>query len=277
MQVFQRLPSLQLTHRQAIVTVGNFDGVHRGHQQLIRAVVERAAQVGGRSVLVTFSPHPRAWAGECSNFYLSSDRERLWQFEQLGLDVAIVLPLTRKLRPDKLVDELATCLDMRELWIGSNFTLGEPKEGEAACLKQLSEECGFTLQIAPPLLLDGRPINARRIRAALREGEIGEANRCLGRPFQISGYVLRQSPAQSTPSGAILTAVFDAEHAVPPEGLYLCGVRYLDQGYNTFVYFGDPLGQIQDFSSAKIRLVEESAHLVGQPISLEVLSPLSGV
>ena len=225
MQVFHNLSSL-VSEQPTILTIGAFDGVHLGHQQLIRSVVGSAQASGRRAALVTFFPHPSVVLGHAEPFYLTSNEEKLAQLERLRLDVVVIVeftPETAQIRAAQFVNLLIENLQMREMWIGHDFALGYKREGNAEFLRARGAERGYyTVHLFEPVMLEGQPVSSSRIRDALRAGDMRQANACLGRPFQLSGVVVQG--AQRGRSLGVPTANLSvwAEHAVPANGIYAC-------------------------------------------------------
>ena len=224
MQVFYDL-SHSISDFPTVLTIGAFDGVHLGHRQLIRSVVESARASNRRAALVTFFPLPSVVLGHATPFYLTSNEEKLAQLERLGLDVVVIVEFTREtaqIRAAQFVNLLVENLQMREMWIGHDFALGYKREGNAEFLRAMGAERGYAVHSFEPVMLDGQPVSSSRIRDALRAGDMRQANACLGRPFQLSGVVVQG--AQRGRSLGVPTANLSvwAEHAVPANGIYAC-------------------------------------------------------
>jgi riboflavin kinase/FMN adenylyltransferase len=224
MRLIHDLADAQLTE-ESVVTIGSFDGVHRGHRTLIDRVRTSATNARRASIVVTFFPHPSVVLGHAEPFYLTSPEEKLVQINQTGVDLLIELPFTREtslIRASEFVDQLITQLRLRELWIGHDFALGYKREGNAEFLARLGHERGFTVHAVDPLTNDDEIISSSAIRSALREGDIAHANKQLGRPFRLSGRVVKGDGRGKTIG--VLTANLDVwpEHAVPANGVYAC-------------------------------------------------------
>ena len=224
MQVFHNL-TIPIVQSPTVLTIGAFDGVHLGHQQLIRSVVESARASNRRAALVTFFPLPSVVLGRAAPFYLTSTEEKLAQLECLGLDVVVIVEFTletAQIRAAQFINLLVENLRMHEMWIGHDFALGYKREGNAEFLRAMGVERGYTVHSFEPVTLDGQPVSSSRIRDALRTGDIRQANACLGRPFQLSGMVVQG--AHRGRSLGVPTANLSvwAEHAVPANGIYAC-------------------------------------------------------
>jgi len=224
MQVFHNL-TIPIIQSPTVLTIGAFDGVHLGHQQLIRSVVESARASNRRAALVTFFPLPSVVLGRAAPFYLTSNEEKLAQLERLGLDVVVIVEFTletAQIRAAQFINLLVENLRMHEMWIGHDFALGYKREGNAEFLRAMGAERGYTVHSFEPVTLDGQPVSSSRIRDALRTGDIRQANACLGRPLQLSGMVVQG--AHRGRSLGVPTANLSvwAEHAVPANGIYAC-------------------------------------------------------
>ena len=209
----------------SVVTIGSFDGVHRGHQALIGQVRASALNSRRAAVVVTFFPHPSVVLGRAQPFYLTSPEEKLVQINRMGVDWLIELPFTQemsRIRAADFVDGLIEHLHLRELWIGHDFALGYRREGDAEFLTKLGQERGFPVHAVDPLTNDGEIISSSVIRTALRAGEVAHAAKLLGRPFRVSGKVVLGDGRGKTLG--IPTANLDVwqEHALPANGVYAC-------------------------------------------------------
>ncbi len=173
----------------AILTIGNFDGVHLGHQALIRHVVAEARAEGGTSALMTFDPHPQKVLKDQEVPILTGLALRLRLFEQLGLDGVYLVPFSRELAAKSaeefVADYLIAHCKVKKLIIGYDFAFGHNRSGTAAVLKQLSARHGFTFEVFPAVSLGEEIVSSTRIRDALRRSDFALAERLLGRPFSV--------------------------------------------------------------------------------------------
>jgi len=225
------IAALPVLPQGSVVTVGAFDGLHRGHQAVLDLVVQRA-QAGGRAaVLVTFEPHPAAVVRPGSApRRLTTGFERQEVLAQAGLDYALFLRFDREMAawsPERFVREvlLERC-HCRELVIGPDHAFGRDRQGSEATLRRLGAEAGFSVDVVRPVEVDGGPVSSTRIRRLVEEGRLAEAARCLGRPYSVSG-VVRRGAARGRSLGVPTAnlAVPDGKQ-LPPDGVYAVRVEW---------------------------------------------------
>lgn len=179
-----------------VVAIGNFDGVHLGHQALVRAAVADARACGGAAVVLTFDPHPvRVLAPERAPRTLFTLGQRAEILAALGVDAVAVLGFDASvaaLPPEQFArDVLVGKLGARVVVVGERFRFGRARAGDAAHLASLGGELGFRVHTVPAVVLDGLPVSSSRIRKALARGDVDDAARLLGRVFFIDGRVVR--------------------------------------------------------------------------------------
>jgi riboflavin kinase/FMN adenylyltransferase len=179
--------------RGAVFTIGAFDGVHCGHQALLRAMVQRARALEMLSAVLTFYPHPREVLQPDSSFrYLTTDVERARLFENLGVDLLVLQPFDRDLATTTaraFVERLCQVLNMRELWVGPDFALGRARQGDVAELSRLQSELGYHLEVIGRVEADDQAISSTRIRGLLEAGDLIGVTRMLGRHYGVNGVV----------------------------------------------------------------------------------------
>jgi riboflavin kinase/FMN adenylyltransferase len=180
----------------AVVTVGNFDGLHLGHQKILRGVLARAKDLGAIAAALTFDPHPlKVLRPAEAPPMISTLAQRLAGMADAGLEATLVLPFTlelSKIAPEEfvrtiLVDGLAT----RVILVGQNFRFGHKHAGDVRLLEELGKEHGFEVEIIAPVVLQGKAISSSAIREAVTRGDVEIAGRLLGRPFALTGKIVR--------------------------------------------------------------------------------------
>src|ERR1700674_504956 len=174
-------------------TIGSFDGIHRGHQALLKPLIAGARTAGAASVLVTFEPHPRCVIDpdHCPPL-LTTLEEKTWLLDQLGLDHIVVIPFTPQVAARSaatFMERLLRGIELRRMVVGENHRFGHGQRGDPALLRRLGARHGFTVEIAPTLLRGREPISSSRIRRLVLLGQVRAAAQLLGRDHVIRSTV----------------------------------------------------------------------------------------
>jgi riboflavin kinase / FMN adenylyltransferase len=260
---------------ESVLALGTFDGLHLGHQQVIGRTVDRARSCGGRSVAVTFEPHPlEVLRPSTEPVLLTTIEERLSLLSPLGVDVALVLAfdLAFSHTPAQVwMDEiLAERLGARAIFAGSSYTFGHHREGTAQRLAEWGRGRGIDVTLVPAVLIGGEPVSSTRIRGALREGLVDEAARLLGRRYRLHGQVISGEGRGRTigyPTANL--GVYSPRKILPKVGVYATfaevGGRWFGGATN--------VGRRPTFGGTHItvetHLLEFGGHLAGEAMALE--------
>src|SRR6187399_21231 len=182
--------------KPTVLTLGVFDGLHLGHQRIMQTVVERAKAIGAVPTAITFDPHPRAVLyPESAPPLLQTLDQRLFNFEVLGIEQAIVIRFTRKFagQPAEnfLSDIVHDRLHAREVYLGKGFEFGKDRGGNISLLREMSSKLGFVADEVPEVQMRGLRISSSQIRKMLAEGRVNLARRMLGRPYGVEGVIIR--------------------------------------------------------------------------------------
>ncbi|MDN5759077.1 MAG: bifunctional riboflavin kinase/FAD synthetase [Tomitella sp.] len=210
---------------RCVVTIGVFDGVHRGHRALIRAAVESARARGVRAVLMTFDPHPSEVIRPGSHpAQVSTLSRRAELAAELGIDVFFVLPFTQelsRLSPERFVHELLVeGLHVTEVVVGDNFTFGHKAAGDVESLTELGMRLGFTVQGVGLLSEDEITVSSTYVRSCVAAGDVEAAHAALGRPHRVEGVVVRgerRGRDLGYPTANVDCAPYTA---IPADGVY---------------------------------------------------------
>lgn len=211
------------------LTIGSFDGVHKGHQAIIGKLTTGAHGTGALAVVLTFYPHPAVVIRNLERaHYLTSPDEQAELMGELGVDVLITHDFNHHVAQQSaygFVSNLHHHLDFRHLCVGPDFALGRNREGDIPTLTKLGKEFGFSLDVIEPIKLNGEIVSSSRIRAALMEGDMVKARRLLGRPYSLNGEVVPGDGRGRTLG--IPTANIDvwSQRVLPKAGVYACWVK----------------------------------------------------
>jgi riboflavin kinase/FMN adenylyltransferase len=214
------------------LAIGNFDGVHRGHQELVRVARERGAAVGAAPGVLTFSPHPaRIFAPTLAPPLIVSLQRRLELLEAAGAEVAVVEPFTRELaamEPEAFVrDVLLDKLGAREVVVGYDFSFGRARRGNTAMLQALGGHLGLGVTVVPPVTVDGLTCSSTKVREFVLEGRVEGAAMLLGRPVEITGPVVRGA-GRGRGLGIPTANVQPEAELVPRLGIYAAWASVVD-------------------------------------------------
>lgn len=262
------------------LAIGNFDGVHRGHQHLMQRVVDSARRLGGQAVALTFEPHPtRVLAPERAAPLLMGLDRKLELLSTLGLDAVVVQRFDLSLSsqsPAEFVDAVVMGLRAREVYIGADFHFGRNREGNGAVLAELGVARGFTAHVVPPVQEAGATISSSRIRKALADGDIDLAASLLGRPYDLDGLVVagqRRGRTLGFPTANLATPC----EALPRDGVYAVRVQRRDQDDGPWAPAVMNLGQrptVQAGRSIEAHLLDADVDLYGQTLRVRFVKRL---
>lgn len=223
-------------HTESVVTIGVFDGVHRGHQALASELVQRAHQTGRKAVVVTFFPHPdKVLDVTEEHYYLMPPDERAKLLLDLGVDLVITHPFdeaTRQLRAADFVTLLLSHLRMRELRVGAEFALGFQREGDIAFLRAQGQQRGFHVATVAPVTAHGERIRSADLRELVRAGDMRGTAALLGRNYSLAGEVVMGAQRGRTIGFPTANLAVWREQIVPARGVYAAwalanGERYM--------------------------------------------------
>jgi riboflavin kinase/FMN adenylyltransferase len=256
MQVIQNLNTVHLT-QPTVLTIGTFDGLHRGHQALLRQLQSTAAQQQAQIAVLTFHPRPKTVLAPHlgNNDYLTTSEERITLFEQLGLDILIITPFTLKFAQTSAHDFMKMVTERINLvafCAGHDFALGKNREGNLEKLAQLGQEFNYTVCEVEPFLLDGQIVSSTQIRQLLQAGDVRRAAYLLGRYPAITGQVGAGAQRGRTIGFPTTNLMVPPERLIPTNGVYA-----------TFVQLGSAQQRLPSVTNVGIRpSFENNAHTV---------------
>ncbi|MGQ9707616.1 MAG: bifunctional riboflavin kinase/FAD synthetase [bacterium] len=227
---------MPIEKKPLILTIGGFDGVHLGHQEIIRQVKDIAREINGTTGLVTFHPHPAQLLYPDFPYLLTPLQEKLLLFTELGIDYVHILRFDQELRstePEKFVREtLIEMLQPAAVVIGIDHRFGRDARGDVKLLKSLCQPRGIRVETVPEFIHLGTPVKSTRIREHLILGHIRLAAELLGRPYSLSGYVVRgRGAGKQLGFPTINIQPFSREKLLPAEGVYAATAEIDSQPY----------------------------------------------
>jgi riboflavin kinase/FMN adenylyltransferase len=243
MQVFRHLEEVPASFGPTIVSIGNFDGIHRAHQAVLQELVDRARQSNARALAVTFDPHPtRILRPDAELKLITPLPIKLKLFEKTGVDGVLVLPFTRDLSmmsPHDFVQQiLIETLKVREIHEGYNFHFGHKASGNVAILREFGKELGFDVFVYPEMKLRQESVSSTEVRRLIREGNVSKARHLLGRPFSI-----HSTPGRGRGLGHKYTVptinLARYDELVPRDGVYITRSKIGDVCFDSVTNVGN--------------------------------------
>ncbi|MDQ4064843.1 MAG: bifunctional riboflavin kinase/FAD synthetase [Actinomycetota bacterium] len=272
------LDNLQPHPRGAAVTIGTFDGVHVGHRSLIARATTAASEKGLDAVVVTWDRHPlRTLRPEAAPRLLSSPERKIELLATTGVDEVVVIPFTRALSewsPERFVDEvLVRGVNARAVFVGEGWRFGHKRAGDVDVLSKLGNENGFQATAVDLASGNGATISSSRIRELVAHGDVDEAARLLGRPFDIDGEVVHGDDRGAELGFPTANLESDPQLVHPARGVYACRVRVGDSWFlaATNVGVNPTFGGDPEVTPVRIEayLLDFSGDLYGQTIRVE--------
>jgi riboflavin kinase/FMN adenylyltransferase len=262
------------------MTIGKFDGVHLGHQHMIRHVVERAHNQGMQGAVLTFDPHPGTVLRPQKDIrLLTSLEERIELIAALGVDVLVVAPFnqeTMSTPPYAYMRKICAALPLRELWVGENFALGRKREGNILRLAEIGRELGYTVGTLDTLIIGGERVSSSRVRTMLVEGNVAMVEQLLGRHFDLHSLVVEGDHRGRTIGFPTANLAINERHALPADGVYTCYAHVDGRAWPAVTNIGirPTFGELR--RTVETHLLDWSGDLYGQSIRVEFLHRLRG-
>jgi riboflavin kinase/FMN adenylyltransferase len=280
MQHFRSLENVHL--KDVWLTIGSFDGVHRGHQEVIRKLTAEAHNSDASAVVLTFYPHPaEVIRKQDFPFYLTTPEEKAELLGNLGVDVVITHPFNREVMATPardFMEELLMHLQIRHLRVGYDFALGRNREGDANFLAEIGEKRGYTVERTPPFKLDDQIVSSSRIRFLLGAGQVEEAARLLGRNFTVEGPVVVGDQRGRTIGFPTANLEIWKMRAIPAAGVYVCRATVNEITYDAVAN----IGVRPTFESSPVpprveaHLLDFEDDIYGESVKLEFITRLRG-
>jgi riboflavin kinase/FMN adenylyltransferase len=267
--------------RPRVMTIGTFDGVHRGHQALVAAALERGQALGVPVTAITFEPVP-AQVLRPDQFpgRICSAEAKLCRLAELGIDEIVTIRFDRELAqqsPEEFMASVAAT-GLRELWVGEAFALGKNRSGNVERLREIGEELGFAVTAVKRMTEDGQVISSSTIRKAIQEGDVAQTMRSLGRPFHVCGEVIHGAHLGRTIGFPTANVVPPAELVPLADGIYasLTTLPGDEAGRPSMTYVGTRPTVNSGDRLIETNLFDFDGDLYGQTITVDLMERLRG-
>ncbi len=242
MKIIQGIQNIKESITYPVLAIGNFDGVHLGHQAIFKKVVDRGKEVEGTGIVFTFEPHPRKiLSPEKSTHLLSTFNQKLEFIEKIGIDLVICADFTpdfaalspREFTKSILVDKIC----VKEVFAGHDFNFGKGRDGTLGYFEKLGNEYGFKVEVLEPVKTEDDIISSSRVRDLVLNGNVNIVSRYLGRPYSLEGQVV--GGCQKGAAMGFPTANIDVQdNLIPQTGVYAVQVVFQKKTFNGVANIG---------------------------------------
>jgi len=263
----------------AVVTIGNFDGCHVGHQEIFRRTIGYASEIGGISVVYTFNPHPASVLKGITPQLLFTVEEKVAAIESLGLDVLVVVPFTRDFadtKPDLFVKRIIIdLLQAKGIVVGHDFTFGRKAKGDIPFLKQKGEEHGFFVDCVDPVSVGDVVVSSSCLRKMIQSGDVAAVNELMIHPYRLQGSVIHGMSRGKT-LGFPTANIQPNKALLPAYGVYAVRIYFKDQILGGVANIGNNPTFGDTGTSLETFIFDFQDDLYGSEITIEFFQHLRG-
>jgi riboflavin kinase/FMN adenylyltransferase len=279
MKIIDRLENITQPFKNAVITIGNFDGVHIGHQALFHEVIEKANTIDGTSIAMTFEPHPmRVLQKNSLPPLITLYEQKNELIERAGIDVLICIPFTREfasLSAEAFIKDLLVAkIGMRAIVVGKDYTFGRNREGNLLVLKSYASQLGYEVIVADSIKAErtiADRISSTKIRELIMAGEVEPACKMLGRHYQIRGLVVKGRDRGGKLLGIPTANINLQDELCPKTGIYAVTVEYNHQLYKGVANIGySPTFDDNQFT-VEVHLLNFSENIYGKKIRVNFI------
>lgn len=260
---------------RSVVTIGNFDGLHKGHQVLIKEAVQFANKKNIKSVVFTFENHPANYFAKKTIKNIITNNEKINRMKSLGVDILVIIPFNgymTKISPIEFVkDILIKKLGARKIIVGHDFTFARRKEGNVKLLKELSSKYGFELEVVNPIKINDLRVSSTYIRQLVAEGSVDKVNKYLGYNCEIKGNVIKCKQLGRKIGFPTANIEVNDDLLIPKNGIYATKVYIHGNVYYGATNIGYNPTVNGDKLSIETNILEFDEDIYGQVIKIEFL------
>ncbi len=276
MEIIRGVEEIDRSFKNPFVTLGNFDGVHLGHQNIFKNVLEQASKIQGEGIVITFEPHPlKVLSPTHCPLLLTPFRKKMMLIEQSRIETVLCLNFTlafSQLSPLEFVEGiLIKKVNPRKIIVGYNYHFGQKKKGDAKALRTICKPFHIDVEIVGPFIIDGVAVSSSRIRGLIKEGKMEEAGRLLGRDYLVMGRVIEGSK-RGKELGFPTANLEISEELYPPFGVYAVEVIWNRRSYQGVANIGlNPTFQVnrsQAPFSLEVHILNFNQMIYGEEIEI---------
>jgi riboflavin kinase/FMN adenylyltransferase len=276
MEIIRGLEDLKESYPNTVITIGNFDGLHLGHQKIIQTVLQESEDINGTSMVVTFDPHPmKILAPEREIKLLTTPKERERLIRTMGIHVLLCIAFNEEfsqLMPDNFIDDiLVKKINAKKIIVGQNYAFGKARKGTTELLRRRGRKYGFNVKVVRHAKFNGEVVSSSKIRSFLSKGQVFEASTFLGRAYTIEGNVIkgagRGEKLLHIPTANITTP----NELVPKEGVYAVKIGIKNDFFDGVANIGKKPTFGDAVTSYEVHIFDYTGNLLGEHLRIHFI------
>ena len=276
MEIIRGLEDLKESYPNTVITIGNFDGLHLGHQKIIQTVLQESEDINGTSMVVTFDPHPmKILAPEREIKLLTTPKERERLIRTMGIHVLLCITFNEEfsqLMPDDFIDDiLVKKINAKKVIVGQNYAFGKARKGTTELLRRRGRKYGFNVKVVRHAKFNGEVVSSSKIRSFLSKGQVFEASTFLGRAYTIEGNVIkgagRGEKLLHIPTANITTP----NELVPKEGVYAVKIGFKNDFFDGVANIGKKPTFGDAVTSYEVHIFNYTGNLLGEHLRIHFI------
>ncbi len=273
MEIIRGLEELEKGYPNTVITIGNFDGLHLGHQKIIQTVIRESEEIYGTSMVVTFDPHPmKVLAPEKEVKLLTTPKERERLIRTMGITVLLYITFNKEfshLQPDEFIDNvLVNKINVKKVIVGQNYAFGKARKGTTELLRRRGRKYGFNVKVVRHAKVNGDVVSSSKIRRFLSMGRVFEASTFLGRAYTIEGNVIRGAGRGEKLLHIPTANITTPNELVPKEGVYAVRIGFKDGFFEGVANIGKKPTFGDIVTSYEVHIFNYSGELLGEHLRI---------
>jgi riboflavin kinase/FMN adenylyltransferase len=273
MEIIRGLEELKESYPNTVMTIGNFDGLHLGHQKILFTAIKRSEELKGTSMVVTFDPHPmKVLAPEREIKLLTTLKERARLMEAMGINVLLCINFNKEfshLQPDDFIENvLVIKIGAKEVIVGQNYAFGKNRKGTTELLRRRGKKYGFNVKVVRNAKVNGEVVSSSKIRSFLSKGKVFEASAFLGRAYTIEGNVIRGAGRGEKLLHVPTANITTPNELVPREGVYAVRIGHRGMFFDGVANIGKKPTFSASDTSYEVHIFNFAGNLLGEHLRI---------
>jgi riboflavin kinase/FMN adenylyltransferase len=273
MEIIRGLEELKESYPNTVMTIGNFDGLHLGHQKILFTAIKRSEELKGTSMVVTFDPHPmKVLAPEREIKLLTTLKERARLMETMGINVLLCINFNKEfshLQPDDFIENvLVIKIGAKEVIVGQNYAFGKNRKGTTELLRRRGKKYGFNVKVVRNAKVNGEVVSSSKIRSFLLKGQVFEASAFLGRAYTIEGNVIRGAGRGEKLLHVPTANITTPNELVPREGVYAVRIGHRGMFFDGVANIGKKPTFGASDTSYEVHIFNFAGNLLGEHLRI---------